>query len=107
MSNLYIPLDEVRKIYNRNRYSQKISDWYTESCPNIVGDVISIKAIEELESLPTIDPISIIDEMIEAKMDKRRKYCINHLLPLETDHVLMYLENILRELKSRLSLNKE
>lgn len=92
-----IPLEEVRKIYNKNRYSQKVSDWYTESCPNVVVDVISINAIEELESLPTIDPITTIDEMIE-------EYKMNWAY---IEWTVQFIDVILSDLKTRLLLTQK
>lgn len=93
-TNTLVSLEEVRKIYNRNRYSQKISEWYTESCPNIIVDVIKLNAIEEIESLPTINPIAIIDKMIEE---------IDNNNSLLTAFALGMQKWILKELKSRLT----
>ena len=64
----------------------------------IIVDVISLKAIEELEALPTIDPIATIDEEILVQR--------NNNANIDTYRTL-YVVKILQELKFRLSLTQK
>lgn len=87
----YIPLDEVEKLFEK--YIKHSRDYEY----NTISISLFASLWEEISSFKSID-LSIIDEMIEK--NKKSSDYMNEKL------VWPARENILKELKERLSLNK-
>jgi len=90
MSKL-IPLETLKTFLKSRRFTEEKNGWYVLS--------LSPTVIDELDSLPTIDPIATIDEMIEY--NKKSSDYMNDKLAWPVR------EKLLQELKSRLSLTQK
>ena len=87
----YIPLEQLKTFLKSRRFNSETKEWWVLA--------LSPTVIDELDSLPTIDPIATIDEMIEY--NKKSSDYMNDKLAWPVR------EKLLEELKSRLSLTQK
>lgn len=100
---IYFIIDQLKEwnpnIDEDSLYEEISQDWFPQFDNSMklisYDDLLWVMSREELDKLPTIDPISTIDEMIEEVNNPWKEW--------ESKHKTQ----VLQELKSRLSLNKK